>query len=176
MCLGLSVTGGLYRPVYWAFHGGSGSLSGPAGVGRPAEPLDSSFGECPLGTQTSFRNPVPSHRSSRAGQRGAPVETNRKNSSSNQEVTVVAGLSSKTSASQISNPRSFGHCALISDPSTNQDREPGSRQLTRPNTQTPANWPLLRILVQSQLINPPKFFQADLGLFPDRRNMAVVIE
>jgi len=103
------------------------------------------------GTQTGSRNPVPSDRTSRAGQRVAPVETIRKNSSSNQEVTVVAGLSPKTYGSQIFNPRSFAHCALISDPSTNQDREPGSRQLTRPNSQTPANWPLLQILVQSPL-------------------------
>src|ERR1022692_2537548 len=58
MRLGLSMTGGLYRPVYWTFHRGSGSLSWPAGVGRPAESLDSGFGECPLGTRTSFRSPV----------------------------------------------------------------------------------------------------------------------
>ena len=30
-----------------AFHRGPGSLSGPAGVGRPAESRDSGFGECP---------------------------------------------------------------------------------------------------------------------------------
>ena len=130
MRLGLSMTGGLYRPVYWAFHRGPGSLSGPAGVGRSAESRDSGFGECPLETRTSFRSPVPSHRSSRACQRVSPGETNRRNSSSNQEVTVVAGLSHKTSASQISNLRSSDHCALISAPSTNQDRGLGSRQLT----------------------------------------------
>ena len=130
MRLGLSMTGGLYRPVYWTFHRGSGSLSWPAGVGRPAESLDSGFGECPLGTRTSFRSPVPSDRSSSACQRVFPVETNRRNSSSNQEVTVVAGLSPKTFASQISNPQSSDHCALISAPSTNQDRELGLKQLT----------------------------------------------
>jgi hypothetical protein len=116
----------------------------------------------PVGNANQFPRSL-SHRSSRACQQVSPVETNRRNSSLNQGVTVIADFL-PSSHPQISNPRSPGSLRSRLCSIHNRDRELGSRQLTSRTLKTPPIGHFYEFLCRTPFLTANRR-QGSAGLF-----------